>query len=68
MVIIRMNSQILGHGVPRAVAVYVGPLLKKLIANPAIIDNDVRHMQYLEENKPPLAARGKQKSVISHTT
>ena len=63
-----MHSQILGHGVPRAVAVYVGPLVKKLIANPSIVDNHVRHMQHLEENKPPLKATNKQKSAINHTT
>ena len=44
----------MGHRAPRAVAIYVGPLVKKLGANRAIIDNHVRHMQHLEENKPPL--------------
>jgi hypothetical protein len=54
--VIRKYSQIHGHRAVRAVTIYARPLVKKLIANTAIIYNDVRHMQHLEENKPPFAA------------
>lgn len=49
-----MYSQILGHRVPRAVAVYVGALLQQIVANSVIVDNDVGHMQHLEEDKSAL--------------
>lgn len=53
-VILHMYSQILGHRVPRAVAVYVGALLQQIVANSVIVDNDVGHMQHLEEDKSAL--------------